>query len=154
VLAQDVDESPLTKALKTGRASAPLSTLGERYNRIGEAIQRTTKSDGEITIDFIRKTKFVKQPNCGRLTLVVVQNSTHLVFEKMGVEFNICEDGLPPRKMCAVNKHLVNYDATCPGGVAPVDTPEVAAAIAKSLADGGLTKEQAMKFDQKPGAVK
>jgi hypothetical protein len=148
----EMAESPFTTALREGRASMQLTTLGERYIKIGESIQRATKSNGEVTVDIFRRTKFASQPGCGRLTLVVVQKSTKMVFEKMGVEFNICENGTPPMKMCESNKRLISYDALCPGGIPPVDSPEVAAAIALSIKEGGLTKEQAMAFDQKQGS--
>ena len=132
---------PFAEALVKGHASAPLPNLPDT-KRVIELLQKQTKSDGAITAEFWRITKFKSQPNCGRVGMIVVQKSTNTNWPQMVAEMNTCADGTPPLRQCKGQKELVSAETTCADGSPAVDTPEVAQAIAKSQADGGLTATQ------------
>ena len=69
--------------------------------------------------------------------------SSHAVFPQVGGQINICEDGLPPWRVCQADpSKLVTPDTICQDGKAATDTPEVAQAIAQAQAKGGKTPEQ------------
>ena len=142
---------PFAEALVKGHASAPLPNLPDT-KRVIELLQKQTKSDGAITAEFWRITKFKSQPNCGRVGMIVVQKSTNTNFPQMVAEMNTCADGTPPLRQCKGQKELVSAETTCADGSPSVDTPEVAAAIAKSQADGGFTAEQVREQISKQAA--
>lgn len=133
--------STFAAAITKGHISAPLPSTEENA-RVIEMLKKQTKSNGEITAEFDRLTLFKSQPNCGRVRMVVVQKSTKTYWPKISAAMNVCSNGLPPLRECKGSLSLVQPDARCPDGSEPVDTPEVAAAIAKSVSYGGLTIDQ------------
>ena len=136
-----VVDTPFSKALIDGEAIVPLN--GPEYSKVVTALQKSTKNDGEIILHFKRLTRFKEQPTCGRLTFYAEQPSTKSIWKNLGGDLNYCEDGLPPLKICPeAPKKLINPDATCKGGTRPIDTPEVALAMKKSLDGGSLTATQ------------
>lgn len=145
-------DSPMVTALIEGQATSSLPNSPQNHQVI-QALQKSTKNDGDIVVVFKRIIRFHEQNNCGRITMYVAQPSSKTSWLQMGGDLNICEDGLPPLKVCAENpKKLVAPDVNCKGGRSPIDTPEIKAAIANSLKHGGMTEEQAqskMKVEAK-----
>ena len=136
-------ENPILDALAHGEATYSLNS-DPKYAKVVQALQKSTKNDGEIIMRFKLVTKFKQQPTCGRVSFWGEQPSTNTKWGQMGGDINYCEDGMPPLRICAENpKQLVAPDANCKGGKAPIDTPEIAAAIKYSLDHGGMTEAQA-----------
>jgi len=130
------------ETLSEGRGNMPAPINAQTKQGI-KAMQDKTKSDGEITIRLTRITRFKSQPRCGRITMAFYQESTNTVFNGVGVDMNICVDGQPPLRECRDKPLvLVNSMAACKDGSTPIDTPEIAKAIADSVAKGELTPEQ------------
>ena len=91
-----------------------------------------------------RLVKFEQQPQCARVGFVIGQPSAKVLYTNMGGQLNICANGEPPQRMCkSLPSELVAPDTPCPDGSMPVDTPEVAAAIAAALAAGSLSPQKA-----------
>lgn len=138
--------SVFTQAIMDGEATAPLSNDGQFAKAIA-AIKHRTGDSGTVVIYATRVAKFQQQPHCGRVSYVIGQPSSHTAYRDMAGQFNMCDDGSPPLRMCAGHpEKLVPYDSICADMTRPVDTPEVAAAIAAALAAGGMTPEQAAKM--------
>ncbi len=136
-------DSPMVTALIEGQATSSLPNNPQNLQVI-QALQKSTKNDGDILVVFKRITRFKEQNTCGRITMYVAQPASKTTWAQMGGDLNICEDGLPPLKVCAESpKKLVAPDANCKGGRSPIDTPEIKAAIANSLKHGSMTAEQA-----------
>jgi len=130
------------ETLSEGQGSIPAPVNAQTKQGI-KAMQDKTKSDGEITIRFTRITRFKSQPRCGRINMAFYQESTNTVFKGVGVDMNICVDGQPPLRECRDKPLvLVNSMAACKDGSTPIDTPEVAKAIADSVSKGELTPER------------
>ena len=130
------------ETLSEGRGNMPAPINAHTKQGI-KAMQDKTKSDGEITIRLTRIIRFKSQPRCGRITMAFYQESTNTVFNGVGVDMNICVDGQPPLRECRDKPLvLVNSMAACKDGSTPIDTPEIAKAIADSVAKGELTPEQ------------
>lgn len=111
-----------------------------------KAIQATTGSDGDVSLSAIRVLKFKQQPTCGRVSFALYQESTRMFFGKLGGELNLCEDGSAPLRICKeAPNELVPADTVCADSRAPIDTPEVAAAINEAIAAGGLTGKDIQK---------
>jgi hypothetical protein len=133
--------SVFTQAIMDGEASAPLANDGQFANAIA-AIKHRTGDNGPVVIYATRVTMFQEQPHCGRVSFVIGQPSSHIAYRDMAGQFNICDDGDPPLRMCAGHpEKLVPADSICADMSKPVDTPEIAAAVAA----GGMTPEQAAK---------
>lgn len=133
------------KALQDGTASEPLTANGQ-FTTLQAKLQRQTGDSSPIIIRAARLLKFKQQARCGRIAFALVQPSSNHVWPQLGGQLNICEDGLPPWRICA-NQHdrLVRYNAKCTDGSQPVDSPEVAQAISNAIATGEVSPEQASK---------
>ena len=133
----------MVKALIEGQAQAPFPKE-KGFERIEEMLKQRTHNSGEIIIQFQRISRFKEQAHCGRISMYAAQPATKSVWPEIGGDLNICDNGYPPLRICPEQpKILVTPDVNCQGGKSPVDTAEVKAAIANSLAHGGLTAEQA-----------
>ena len=133
---------PFLAALKSGVAYGVLPS--NRYTEdVARRIQAKTGSNGEITVSAVRVLRFSEQPNCGRVSFGLYQESTKTFWGQFGGQINICEDGSPPLRMCKQSpSRLVAVDATCADNSRPIDTPEVESAINDAVAKGGLTGTQ------------
>ena len=139
--AQIAPDSPMVRALREGRATAPLP--GSRGARlVAQKIMEQTGSADEITVEFLRIARFEAQPRCGRVAFGPYQKSSNTFWGQFGGQVNICEDGTPPRRRCNGQAGLVPADTQCRDGSYPAETAEIKAAIAKAVADGSLTGGQ------------
>ena len=133
----------IVRALVDGRASEPLPDLPLLRKAIA-AMQQQAGDSGPIVVQAMRLQRFVQQAHCGRVVFGMSQPSSHKAWPGLGGELNICEDGLPPLRVCKDRPNaLVPPNSTCHDGAAPQDTVEVASAISAALNRGGLTVEQA-----------
>lgn len=135
-------ESVLARGLRDGSASEVLQD--ERSARLIQALQRHSGSDAPIEMRVTRLERFVQQPSCGRVQYQIVQPATGRHWSALDAQLNICEDGEPLRRSCgSMIKTLVPANqARCADGSIPTDTPEVAAAIARAKAAGGIDAAQ------------
>jgi hypothetical protein len=154
--ADSAPSSVFTQAIMDGEARAPLANDGQFAKAIA-AIKRRTGDNGPVVIYATRVTMFHQQPHCGRVSFIIGQPGSHIVYRDMAGEFNICDDGDPPLRICTGHpENLVPADSICADMSKPVDTPEVAAAIAAAIAAGGMTPEQAattVRAAQPPASV-
>ena len=133
----------IVRALVDGRASEPLPDLPMLRQAV-VAMQQQAGDSGPIVVQAMRMQRFVQQARCGRVVFGMSQPSSHKAWPALGGELNICEDGLPPLRMCKDRPNiLVPASSICRDGSAPQDTTEVAAAISDALNRGGLTSDQA-----------
>ena len=111
------------------------------------ALQHKTGDPGPFAIKAVRKLRFKQQPNCGRIAFMVISTGTNTGWPQTGGELNICDNGAPPKRVCASvpNVPLPLSVRRCGDGSEPVDAPEVAAVIQDALAHGGLSREQVRK---------
>lgn len=143
--AQEEPSSVFTLALSHGSASAPLSEDGN-FGQAVKAIRKRTGDNGPVVVYAQRIARFAQQPLCGRIGFIIGQPGARVMYTDMSGQFNLCEDGEPPLRMCRGHADtLVPYNSVCPDASTPVDTPEVAAAIQAAVAAGGMTPEQAAK---------
>jgi len=130
------------RALREGAASEPLPSALQG-SRIELAFQREAHSDAPLAIEVRRLERFVQQPRCGRVVYAVTQPETKRIWLAAGGQFNVCEDGQPPLRVCrAAPGILVPGNLRCTDGTKPVDTPEVSAATAAAYRAGGLSVDQ------------
>jgi hypothetical protein len=139
--AQMSPDSPMVQALREGRASAPVPQ-SEGAQLIVRKIKEASDSQGEVSIEFFRITRFVSQATCGRVGYGLYQQSSNTFWGQFGGQMNICDDGTAPQRECKGQPGLVLPDAKCEDGSVPIDTAEVKAAIEKAVADGSMTAEQ------------
>lgn len=139
--AQLSPDSPMAQALREGRATAPLPE-SQGAQLVGQKIKEKTGSAGDVTVEFVRITRFTSQAHCGRVGYALYQKASNTYWGQFGGQMNICDDGTPPLRQCAGVPGLVAPDAKCQDGSAPTDTPEVKAAIAGAVAGGSVTVEQ------------
>lgn len=139
--AQLSPDSPIVQALHNGRASAALPE-SQGAQLVAQKIQQQTKSNGEVTVAFVRIARFVSQPQCGRVGYALFQASSNTYWPQFGAQMNVCDDGTPPLRSCKGSTALVAAEAQCSDGTFPVDTPEINAAIAKAVDGGSMTEEQ------------
>ena len=133
----------IVRALVDGRASEPLPDLLVLRQAVA-AMQQQSGDAGAIVVQAMRLQRFVQQARCGRVVFGMSQPSSHKAWPALGGELNICEDGLPPLRVCKDRPNvLVPPSSTCRDGSSPQDTIEVAAAISAALNRGGLTVDQA-----------
>ncbi len=141
-MAQDMPASIFTEALTKGTASVELPN-DEQFKPLVQAIRSRTGSNGEVIVFAKLVTRFKEQPTCGRVAFLVSQPSAHIAWDDLGGQLNICLDGLPPKRMCKSHPgQLYPAGAACPDGTLALDTTEVADAIKRALATGGLSNEQ------------
>lgn len=153
-MSQGMPTSVFTEALTKGQASVELPN-DQQFAPLVQAIRGRTGSNGQIMVFAKLITRFKEQPTCGRVAFLVSQPSAHIAWDDLGGQLNICQDGLPPKKMCKSHPgHFYSVGASCPDGTPAQDTAEVEAAIKQALATGGLSNEQvkskAAKASQKP----
>ena len=129
------------QALVHGRASQPMPANAVLAQRVAQ-MQSQSGDSGPIVVQAMRVVRFVQQSRCGRVVFGFSQRLSHKGW--LGGQLNICEDGLPPLRVCADRPTvLVPSASRCRDNSSPVDTAEVAAAIASALANGDLSPEQA-----------
>lgn len=133
--------TPFVAALKDGVAEGPPPPM-EMMPMATNAIQDKTGSKGDITVKAFRVMRFKSQPACGRVSFGLFQASTHTFWGQFGGQLNVCDDGTPPLKMCTGSSELVLPNRFCRDGSHPIDTPEIAQAIATAVKQGGVTPEQ------------
>lgn len=133
--------TPFVAALKEGVAEStpPKDAMWDAAVR---AIQNETGDTHEVTLRFYRIARFKNQPSCGRVSFAPYQAATNTFWGQLGGQINLCEDGSPPLKQCAGSGNLVPHNRFCSDGSRPLDTSEVAAAIASAVKQGGITPEQ------------
>jgi hypothetical protein len=131
------------RALVDGRSMAPMPNSPIFGPAIAK-LKEQAGGDGPIVIQAMRLVRFNQQARCGRIVFGFAQPSTHKAWADLGGQLNICEDGQAPLRVCAGDAMaLVPPGSRCRDNSAPVDTPEVAAAINAALASGNITGEQA-----------
>ena len=136
------DTNLFVSALKTGASSAPVPTGGQLGPAI-KSLQNMTGDSGPLTIEVRRIARFQQQVRCGRVAFIIVQPSTQRGWPELGGQLNMCEDGLPPWRVCKVQPNvLVAPDHECPDKSATIDTPEVAQAMQAAFASGSLNEDQ------------
>ena len=141
----------IVRALVDGRASEPLPDLPMLRQAV-VAMQQQAGDSGPIVVQAMRMQRFVQQARCGRVVFGMSQPSSHKAWPALGGELNICEDGLPPLRVCKDRPNvLVPASSNCRDGSAPQDTTEVASAISAALNRGGLTVDQAKRTNLRVG---
>jgi hypothetical protein len=133
--------TPFVVALKEGMADAT-PPKDANWEAAVKAIQKNTGDNHEIILRVYRVASFKSQPTCGRVSFGPYQASTNTFWGQLGGQINLCEDGTPPLKLCPGSDKLVAHNRFCKDGSRPFDTPEVAAAIARAVKQGGITPEQ------------
>lgn len=135
-------ESPFVIALINGSAIAKIDD-SPMMQFAANKIKDKTGNKGEVTMKVERVVRFTKQVKCGRVSFSLYQQSTNTVWGQFGGQINICEDGTPPMRVCKVDPNkLVPASGFCKDSSRPVDTQEIAAAIADAKAKGGFDAEQ------------
>lgn len=135
--------SVFSQAAMDGEASATIPDDGE-FSAAVKIVKSRTGDNGPVVLVARRLVKFEQQPQCARVGFVIGQPSARVLYTDMGGQLNICANGEPPQRMCKSHpSKLVAPDTPCPDGSMPVDTPEVAAAIAAALATGSLSPQKA-----------
>ncbi|KAG0163890.1 hypothetical protein DFQ30_010818 [Apophysomyces sp. BC1015] len=103
----------------------PLPPDSQVYRDSVAAMKTFTGSDAPIQY-YWRVVKMKRQPTCGRVSMIPVQENVALGPFAMGVF--LCEDGTPPLMVCPGGKsQLVPPTAKCKGGTPPVFTDEAQA---------------------------
>ncbi|MGR9603124.1 hypothetical protein ACU80P_22085 [Pandoraea sputorum] len=132
-LASELPSSVFSTAVVKGEASAEIPDDGE-FSSAVRIVKSKTGDPGPVVIFAKRLVKFEQQPQCARVGFAIGQPTSKVFYSDMGGQLNICADGEPPLRMCKSQPtKLVPANASCPDGSMPVDTPEVAAAIAAAL---------------------
>lgn len=139
--AQMSPDSPLVQALRNGHASTALPE-SQGAQLVAQKIQQQSKSQGDVTVAFVRIARFTSQPRCGRVGYALFQASSNTYWPQFGGQMNVCDDGAPPLRSCKGSTALVPAESQCTDGTFPVDTPEIKAAIAKAVEGGSMTGEQ------------
>jgi hypothetical protein len=130
------------RALVDGRAMGPVPDRSA-FSPLIESLQKQSGDDGTIVIQAMRTVRFVQQPRCGRVVFALAQPSSHRAWPALGAQLNICEDGQPPLRVCTDRPQvLVPPSTTCRDNKRPVDTEEIASAIAAALSAGDLSAAQ------------
>lgn len=128
------------QALIDGTASTPIPARSEIEPAL-QSLQTKTHDDGPVFISVKRLFRFKQQARCGRVIFTIVQPSSNT--ELPGGQLNVCEDGLPPWRICKDKPGaLIAPQDRCPDGSEPQDTAEVAQAIKDALAKGDMSPEQ------------
>ncbi len=128
------------QALIDGTATAPIPARSELGPAL-QSIQAKTHDTGPVFISAKRLFRFKQQARCGRVIFTIVQPSSNT--ELPGGQLNVCEDGLPPWRICKDKPGaLIAPQDRCPDGSEPQNTAEVAQAIKDALAKGDLSQEQ------------
>jgi hypothetical protein len=133
--------TPFVAALKDGSGEGPAPAM-EMMQTATKMIQAKTGSNGVVTLKAYRVERFTTQPACGRVSFGLFQAATSTFWGQFGGQLNVCDDGTPPLKICTGSPDLVLPNRFCRDGSHPVDTPEVARAIATAVKQGGITPEQ------------
>ena len=142
--AQGVENGVFAQALIEGAASTPVPTQ-EQLTPVIQALQAKTHDTGPVMIQAKRLFRFKQQARCGRVIFSLAQPTSNTVFP-IGGQLNVCEDGLPPWRVCKDNPSiLIPPQDRCPDNSEPQDTPEVAQAIKDALANGDLSHEQVLQ---------
>lgn len=132
-------------ALRNGDANVPAPGTG-LFEGALRSLQDQTGNPGQIFVKAKRAVRFEQQAHCGRVVFALWQPASNHAWPALGGQLNICEDGLPPLRVCDDRPRvLVPHIATCRDKSAPHDTAEVAAAISTALASGDITPEQAQQ---------
>lgn len=140
-----IDQLTFVQALKNGHAVGPLPAMAP-FPQAAAAMQARTGSTGPITVMSFRISRFVQQPNCGRIGFGLYQQATNTFWAQGGGQMNICENGNPPSRICPDEpQKLVAFNATCPNGQKSLDSPEAAAAIANAIKGGSLSIAEGVK---------
>lgn len=147
--AAETEKSVFVDALVNKTATAPISSFPAIEASVRE-IQALTGNAAPLEIRAQLLQRFSEQPKCGRVAFAVAQPATKTFWPQMGGQLNICEDGLPPLRMCPDRPSvLVPPNSKCANGQIAQDTPEVAKAIESALKSGNITSEQASKLNPK-----
>ncbi len=129
-------------ALEKGDSSTP-APVTRNTAAVYQMLQQQAGSTAPIMIHAHLIKRFINQKHCGRIVFWLEQPESKHAWPQIGGEFNICEDGFPPWRICQDHPaDLVPPDATCSDGKPSIDTPEVRAAIEESLKQGALSREQ------------
>ncbi len=132
------------QALIEGTASAPVPSHAQLAPMI-QSLQAQTHDTGPVMIQAKRLFRFKQQAHCGRVLFSLAQPSSNTVFP-IGGQLNVCEDGLPPWRVCKDNPGiLIPSQDRCPDNSEPQDAPEVAQAIKDALAKGDLSHDQVLQ---------
>lgn len=135
-------ESPFVLALINGASTGKIDNSPMMIFAANK-IKNKTGSDGEVSVRAQRVIRFSEQPKCGRVTFALYQESSNTYWGQLGGQLNICVDGMPPLRVCKTDpKKLVLPSSICKDNSRPVDTTEVAVAIADAKKKGGLDVEQ------------
>lgn len=130
------------RALVDGRAMAPVPDT-PLFGPALEQLKRQAGGEGPIVIQAMRIVRFEGQAHCGRVVFGFAQPSSHKAWADLGGQLNICEDGQAPLRICGGEPRvLVPANRRCRDKSAPIDTPEVAAAIQAALVGGNITGQQ------------
>jgi hypothetical protein len=140
-----VVDNVFVHALLSGAAIEPIpSSAG--FATIARALQRRTGDDSPVFVDAKRVVRFEQQARCGRVMFKLVQPASVRPASGLGAQLNICEDGLPPLRVCQDQLNvLVPATVKCRDGSNPQDTAEVAAAIQAAIAGGDINAEEARR---------
>ena len=147
-----LDVNLFARAVNEGRASEPV-TDDPALAPVFYAMKKMTGDDGQINVSAVRILKFKQQTKCGRVVFFFEQPSSHTAFKDLGGQLNICEDSLPPWRICTNKPNLlVPSNFVCSDKSKPVDTPEVAESIQNAIKSGSLSQEEFNKSiaDQMP----
>lgn len=141
-----VPQNVFAQALIEGSATAPVPQRAGPMSRVLESLQAQSGSKEPISIVAARVVRFTQQARCGRIRFAMGQPLSKKLWPAMGGEMNVCEDGQPPLRVCPERPGvLVPANAVCASGKTPVDTPEVAAAIAAAIKAGDISHDQMIR---------
>jgi len=133
--------SVFAQALIEGSATSPLPSY-KQLDAVVQTHQKKTHDTGPVLIQAKRLFRFQQQSRCGRIIFSIVQPSNGAVLTNGG-QLNVCEDGLPPWRICKNNpKILISPQDHCSDNSELQDTPEVEQAIKTALANGDLSQIQ------------
>jgi hypothetical protein len=138
------DNGVFAQALIEGEASAPVPQNQQLASMI-QVLQAQTHDTGPVIIQAKRLFWFKQQARCGRVIFSITQPSSGTVLP-IGGQLNVCEDGLPPWRVCKDNPSvLIAPQDHCQDNSDPQDTPEISKAIKDALAKGDISHEQVLQ---------
>lgn len=145
--------SLLVQALRSGEVEIALPDAPQLRAVVSD-VRRRTGDAGPVMLRIVRIAQFKQQPTCGRVGFFMYQPSSTNRAQVSGAQLNICESGLPPRRVCKDSPAaLVPPQQRCRNGGLPIDTAEVAESIKQAVLAGGVSAVAARRQSQQVGAV-
>lgn len=137
--------SLLVQALRSGEVEIALPDAPQLRAVLSD-VRRRTGDAGPVMLRIVRIAQFKQQPTCGRVGFFMYQPTSSNRAQVSGAQLNICESGLPPRRVCKdAPAELVPAQQRCRNGGQPIDTAEVAESIRQAVLAGGVSAASARR---------